>query len=64
VVESVKKGQVLCTIKHPTNGVEGMSVTGQKIFPVKGKAVPSFVGKNTELNEDGTVIYSTIDGHV
>lgn len=64
MVENVKKGQVLCVIEHPTDGVEGMTVTGKKLLPLKGKAVPSLSGKNTELSPDGTAIYALIDGHV
>lgn len=64
MVENVKKGQVLCVIKHPTAGTEGMTVTGKKLLPLKGKAVPSLLGKNTELSQDGTVIYAKIDGQV
>jgi uncharacterized protein (DUF342 family) len=64
IVENVRKGQSLCIITNPTDGTEGISVTGEKLLPVKGKAVPSFVGKNTEFSEDGTVIYSKIDGQV
>lgn len=64
IVENVKKDQVLCTIKHPTEGIDGMTVCGLKIFATKGKAVPNFSGKNTKLSEDGITIYSTIDGQV
>lgn len=64
IVENVRKGQVLCEITHPTNGTEGMTVTGKKLLPLKGKAVPSLLGKNTELSPDGTEIYAKIDGQV
>jgi uncharacterized protein (DUF342 family) len=64
MVENVQKGQLLCAITLPTNGTEGMTVTGKKLLPLKGKAVPSFSGKNTELSKDGTAIYAKIDGQV
>lgn len=64
IVENVSKEQVLCVITHPTDGTEGMTVIGKKLFSVKGKAVPSLLGKNTELSQDGTAIYSQIDGQV
>lgn len=64
IVENVREGQTLCIITNPTDGTEGIAVTGEKLLPVKGTAVPSFVGENTELSEDGTVIYSKIDGQV
>jgi uncharacterized protein len=64
IVENVNKGQVLCEISLPTDGTEGVSVNGEKRLPMKGKAVPSLLGKNTELNSEGTAILSTINGQV
>lgn len=64
IVENVKKGQTLCTITLPKDGMEGMTVTGKRIMPINGKPVPHMVGKNAKLNEQGTVIYSTINGQV
>jgi len=64
IVENVKQGQVLCKITHPTDGSEGTALNGVRLKQVKGKAVPSLAGKNTELNEDGTAICSKIDGQV
>lgn len=63
LVENVKKGQVLCSITKHTNGEEGKSVTGAKIFPVRGKPVPITTGKNTEYNENGDII-AMINGQV
>lgn len=64
LVENVAQGQVLCTITPPTEGTPGLSVTGKELLQKKGKPVPSYLGKNTRLNEDGTAILSTIDGQV
>lgn len=64
IVENVKKDQALCHITLPTPGTNGISVTGEKIPCIKGKPVPSLLGKNTRLNKDGTEIYATIDGQV
>lgn len=64
IVVNVKSGQVLAEITLPTKGTEGMSVTGKKLPPVPGKAVPSPAGRNTQLSEDGTKLLSAIDGHV
>lgn len=64
VVESVKKGQLLCIITPPTDGSEGTALTGIRLKQIKGKAVPPLAGKNTELSADGTGIFSTIDGQV
>ncbi len=64
IVEIAKKGQVLCTITPPTEGSPGMSVKGKQMLQMKGKPVPSYVGKNTALSEDGTAIISLIDGQI
>lgn len=64
IVENVKRGQVLCVITPPTEGTPGMTVKGKEISQRKGKPVPPYAGKNTELNADGTAILSKIDGQV
>ena len=64
IVENVKKGQLLCTIVPPTNGVPGTTVTGAEIPAKNGCPVASMTGENTVLSEDETAIYSSIDGQV
>ncbi|WFA08418.1 FapA family protein [Tissierella sp. Yu-01] len=64
IVENIKKNQVLCTITPATEGIDGISITGEKIPSVPGKPIPNLLGKNTKLNEDETAILSTIDGQV
>jgi len=64
IVENVKQGQELCVITPPTEGTPGTSVQGRELPQKKGAAVPSYAGKNTELNEDGTAILAQIDGPV
>lgn len=62
LVENVSKGQVLCVLTPPTDGTPGMSVRGTPIPQKRGKAAPSYQGKNTQLGEDGTSILATING--
>lgn len=64
IVLNVKSGQVLAEITLPTKGTEGIAVTGRKLAPVPGKAVSSPVGRNTRLSDDGTKLFSEVDGHV
>ena len=64
IVQNVTAGQVLAIITPPTEGTVGMSVKGKELKQKKGKPVPSYVGKNTQLNEDGTEILSKIDGQI
>lgn len=64
IVENVKEGQALCKLTPPTEGLDGMTVTGKKIFHKPGKRIPSLLGKNTEYKEDQVTIISKIDGQV
>jgi len=64
IVESVSKGQTLCIITPPTEGTPGISVQGKELPQRKGRPVPSYLGRNTELNGDGTAILSKINGQV
>jgi uncharacterized protein (DUF342 family) len=64
IVENVKQGQVLCTITPPTEGTPGISVKGVALPQKKGQPAPSYLGENTELNEDGTAILSKINGQI
>lgn len=64
IVENVKRDQVLCTIVKPTDGINGMSVTGEVISSTPGKPIPNLLGKNTKYNDDETAILSTINGQV
>jgi uncharacterized protein (DUF342 family) len=64
IVERVAQGQTLCVITLPTEGTPGISVQGEELPQKKGNPVPSYLGRNTELNEDGTAILSKISGQV
>lgn len=64
IVQNVKQGQVLAIITPPTEGKPGMSVKGKELNQKKGKPVPSYVGKNTELSEDGAQIFAKINGEI
>lgn len=63
-IENISKDQVLCTITLPTEGRDGISVHGSVVPFIKGKPVPSLLGKNTKLSEDGREITAAIDGQV
>ena len=64
LVENVKAGQKLCTITMPTEGTPGVTVHGKEIPQKRGRPVPSYLGRNTQLSQDGTMILAQIDGHV
>ncbi len=64
IVENVEQGQLLCTIVPETAGTEGMTVTGFKLYPTRGKSPQVILGKNTYYNHDNTEIRASIDGYV
>lgn len=63
LIENVRKGQVLCIIKPPTDGTPGMTVKGEVLRQKPGKPAVIATGPNTELSADETRILSKIDGH-
>jgi uncharacterized protein (DUF342 family) len=64
LVESVRKGQVLCRVIPPQPGKRGKSVTGLDIPAKDGKPAVLPKGKNVEISEDGTSLIASIDGQV
>lgn len=64
IIENVRKGTVLCDITLPTDGTEGIGVTGRKLAQKKGVPVSYPLGRNTKLSDDGTQLIATSDGHV
>lgn len=64
LIQNVVTGQVLVTKTLPTDGKDGMTVTG-KVIPAKpGKDVMIKAGKNTELIDNNTTLIATDNGHV
>jgi uncharacterized protein (DUF342 family) len=64
LIQSVKKGEKLCTLVKPVPGVEGMNVLGSKVPPREGKLAKLPVGKNVVITEDGNFLVAGLDGHV
>lgn len=64
LIQSVKKGEKLCTLIPSVPGINGMNVLGVKLLPRGGKPVKLPVGKNVAVTEDGNSLISTIDGHI
>ena len=62
IVQSVKKGDVLCVIVPPPPGKDGTDVTGRPVAFRKGR-LPSFPsGHNTVVSEDGMELAAAADG--
>ncbi|HHV60370.1 MAG TPA: DUF342 domain-containing protein [Clostridiaceae bacterium] len=64
IIETVTKGQKLCTIVPPTEGIPGKTVTGNTLKALNGKKVKIPKGKNVELSEDELSLIASIDGQV
>lgn len=64
-IQSVKKGEVICSITLAVPGENGMTITGHP-YPctIKGTDVSVPAGNNTLLTEDRTLLISQKTGHV
>ncbi|MDD2217471.1 MAG: FapA family protein [Eubacteriales bacterium] len=63
-LQLVKKGQILCHIKKESVGSEGINVFGKPVAGKNGRPPLNPIGKNTELSEDGTMLFASLDGQV
>ncbi|NLM05706.1 MAG: DUF342 domain-containing protein, partial [Tissierellia bacterium] len=61
-INQVNLGDVLAKIIPPTEGEEGIMVTGEKVPPKPGRKLVSPLGKNVKLSDDETEILSTTSG--
>ncbi len=63
LITYVKKGDVIAKKIPAVPGIEGTNVHGKRIKPkIAGKDRKINVGKNVELNEDGTEALAKVDG--
>lgn len=64
LIQTVRKGEIICQISPPTKGVAGRDVTG-KILPARdGASVSINSGEHTTLSQDGQFLMAEIDGAV
>ncbi|NLN64545.1 MAG: DUF342 domain-containing protein, partial [Clostridiaceae bacterium] len=63
-IESVHKGQKLCEMTQPTEGVDGRNVVGTLLRAVNGKPAKMIRGRHVYPGEDNLSLYSEIDGQV
>lgn len=64
LIESVSKGQKLCTLVPPLPGIKGKTVVGTDVAALDGKPAVLPKGRNVEVTEDGQALISSIDGQV
>ena len=64
LVNHCSVGDKLAVLHPSSQGTEGKTVRGEVIKPLHIKVIKLRFGKNIELSEDQTEIYSKVDGHV
>lgn len=64
MIQSIHKGDTICEITLPTDGIDGITVTGETIKAREGKYPVVPAGKNTEFTEDKTLLIAKIDGEI
>lgn len=64
LIQTVKKGQILCTLEPAIMGKNGITVKGKVLNAVNGKPAILPRGKNVAISEDGKSLYATIEGEV
>lgn len=61
---NIEKGELICDIILPDNGVDGMDVKGNTIKAIPGKAAKVPAGSHTEVTEDGTKLVAAENGYI
>lgn len=64
LIESVQKGQVLCSLIPPLPGIPGKTVVNTDVPALDGKPAILPRGRNVEITEDGQNLIAGIDGQV
>lgn len=63
-IEVVEAGQVIAVYTEPTQGSDGMTVTGKKKIGKRGRPLPPLTGRGFERSEDGLVYTATQSGKI
>ena len=61
-LQPIRKGTVICLIRPPKAGTDGMDVTGQVLYPPEAVSAPVPQGKNTEIGRGGQALIASEDG--
>lgn len=64
LIQNVKKGDILCSLIPPEEGVPGIDVYGKAVAYKQGLRPDFPQGRNTEVTEDGLSLISSIDGYI
>lgn len=61
-LQPVRKGAVICLIRAPKPGTEGIDVTGQKLPPPEVVSARAPQGENTVIGRGGQALTASVDG--
>lgn len=61
-LQPIRKGTVICQIRPPTPGIDGMDVTGQVLPSPQVTGARVAQGENTALSRDGQALVACADG--
>lgn len=61
-LQPIRKGTVICLIRPPKAGVDGMDVTGQTLPCAQAQSAFVPQGKNTVISRGGQVLAAAVDG--
>lgn len=64
LIQSVNRGQTLCTVVPPVPGVAGKTVMATDIPAIEGKPAALPKGRNVSVSEDGMALVANISGQV
>lgn len=61
-LQPIRKGAVICLLRPPKPGTDGMDVTGQTRPCPQAASVPAPQGVNTEIGRGGQALTASVDG--
>lgn len=64
LIQNINKGDTICKIFPPTQGVAGRTVQDKEIIARDGRQAIVPRGRNTEISSDGTRLIASRTGHV
>jgi uncharacterized protein (DUF342 family) len=64
LLKKIKKNGILAIKIAPTNGENGVTITGKDIYAKNGKDINFKIGKGIIISEDGLSLYAEYDGAI
>lgn len=64
LMQIVRKGEIICRVKPPTPGQNGVDVTGKSLPCHQGETCTIPAGENTRISQDGLLLLADLDGVV